>query len=746
MAHTAPVLRRLDTPFTADSTLEYVDPPGRRRLRQAVSLLALATFAGYLLYRGLYTLNPEAPVFSTVVYLAEVHGFFALALYYHQCWALRRRRVPEPPRNLSVDVFITTYNEDVDLLRQTVRAAIAMRYPHQTFVLDDGRRPDVRRLCDELGAQYLTRDTNTDAKAGNWNHAFARTKADFIATFDADHVPRPNFLERTLGFFADPDVALVQVPQAYHNLDSVQHRVDWETRRMYAEQDVFFNLVMPGKDHYNAAFFCGTGAVLRREALEPHGGIITGTITEDLHTSVVLHSEGWKSVYVNEVLVTGLAPMDFRSFDVQRLRWAEGNLRTVAHINPVTARGLTLQQRISYMASLYHWTTGLPKLVYYLAPPWMLLTHTFPIAHFDARFVAIYLTFMTTLLASYKFVSRGTGRLLMDEVFNMASFFTMLRALKRAVLGRRKPSVFVVTDKKGTGQSYTEVLPHFVLLGFSILALGWSWMGLGFGVSEDWFGAGVASFWTVYNMALVGTVLQIALRPAQKRQTVRFRAGFPVEIAGAGQTVGMTADISEGGCTLLWPSALRAGEPLSVTLHLGREQMPLQGRVVASYGRRGAHWVAHGVRFDGLSQAQIDHINDAFFTLVVPTLFSSLSQPSWARRTWALVQAALRGTRRKPRRQLALPVRVSVLGQQWIATTRDVSLGGLSLTLPAEVPVGTVLDVTVLSGEPWTRRLVITRCQSVASEGPFPAWLCGARFDRRAEPREVDTLLEWMAA
>jgi cellulose synthase (UDP-forming) len=154
-----------------------------------------------------------------------------------------------------------------------------MRYPHRTFVLDDGRRTEVKALCDELGCEYVTRDTNEHAKAGNWNHAFARTSGAFIATFDADHVPRADFLERTLGFFADPKVAFVQVPQRYHNLDSLQHRVDWRNRRLYGEQDVFFNLVMPGKDHWNASFFCGTGAVLRRAA--PHGGLVTGTITED---------------------------------------------------------------------------------------------------------------------------------------------------------------------------------------------------------------------------------------------------------------------------------------------------------------------------------------------------------------------------------------------------------------------------------------------------------------------------------
>jgi cellulose synthase (UDP-forming) len=326
--------------------------------------------------------------------------------------------VPAAP-GLKVDVFVTTYNEDVDLLRQTLRAAIAMRYPHQTYVLDDGRRDAVRDLAAELGCRYVTRDNNLHAKAGNWNNAFKQTDADFIATFDADHVPRAEFLDRTLGFFRDPKVAIVQVPQQYHNLDSVQHKVSWKNRRMYGEQDSFFNLVMPGKDNWNAAFFCGTGAVLRREALEPHGGILADTITEDLHTSVVLHSEGWKSVYLNEVLVTGLAPVDLKSFAVQRLRWAEGNLKAAAFANPLTIGNLTINQRISYFASLYHWTIGIPKFIYYVAPPWMLFTGTFPIAHFDRTFVLVYLAFLGTLLGSYRIVSRGKGRLLMDELFNM---------------------------------------------------------------------------------------------------------------------------------------------------------------------------------------------------------------------------------------------------------------------------------------------------------------------------------------
>ncbi len=325
------------------------------------------------------------------VYLAEVHGFLSLFFYFFQIWAPRRRRCPTPSGQFTVDVFITTYNEDEALLRQTARAALALRYPHRTYLCDDGRRPEVEALARELGCGYITRADNRHAKAGNWNNAYAQTTGDLILTLDADHVAQPSLLERTIGYFEDPRVALVQVPQQYHNLDSVQHKVNWDERRMYGEQDVFFDLVMPGKDHWNAAFFCGTGAVLRRAALEPHGGIITGSITEDMHTAIVLHSEGWKSVYVNEILVTGLAPTDVASFLKQRLRWAEGNLKIIFDINPLTCRGLTVAQRLAYFASMFHWTNGLPKLVFYLAPPWMLVSGTFPIAPFDRRLVAIYL-------------------------------------------------------------------------------------------------------------------------------------------------------------------------------------------------------------------------------------------------------------------------------------------------------------------------------------------------------------------
>ncbi len=685
--------------MNADSTREYLDSPARRLARQTVAVIALAVYLAYLVYRARYTLNPEAPIFAALVYLAEVHGFLSLFFYFFQIWAPRRRVCPPPSGRFTVDVFITTYNEDVALLRQTTRAAIAMRYPHATYLCDDGRRPAVAALAQELGCGYITRDDNAHAKAGNWNNAFAHTKGDLILGLDADHVVQPALLERTLGYFEDPKVALVQVPQQYHNLDSVQHQVNWDERRMYGEQDVFFDLVMPGKDHWNAAFFCGTGAVLRRSALEPHGGIITGSITEDMHTSIVLHSEGWKSVYLNEVLVTGLAPTDVSSFLKQRLRWAEGNLKIIFDINPLTCPGLTLPQRIAYVASMFHWTMGVPKLVFYLAPPWMLVSGTFPIAPFDGRLLAIYLANLGAMTVAYKLTSRGRGRVLMDEFFNMLNTFTLLQALWRFAVQGRRNGGFVVTSKKGGDSSGRMVLPHMVMLGVSMLAINWSLMGLGFGITEDRFGAGIGIFWTVYNMALVAGVLSLAVRPRQKRDTSRFRASFVVTSHdGPAARTGMTANLSAGGCLLLWPEPLGSGTARRFDLQLPGGVLAVEGAVVTSHARTADGWYPHGIRFAGDGIAIADAVNEAIFDTVVPELLHGLRRPSLVVRLASRAAMAVRRrlTPRAARRPVRVPVHVTThSGQRVFATTRDMSATGLSIVSGVRMEPGSRVLVRV---------------------------------------------------
>lgn len=719
----------------ADSTLTYVDSPRRRLVRKVAALLGVTVYLGYLVYRGLCTINPDALVFSLAVYFAEVHGFFSLVFYYFQIWEIRGRRVPPLVAGLSVDVFVTTVNEDVDLLRQTVRGAINMRYPHRTFVLDDGRRAEVRALCAELGCEYVTRDTNEHAKAGNWNNAFRQTTGEFIATFDADHVPRADFLERTLGFFMDPAVAIVQVPQRYHNLDSLQHRVNWRGRRMYGEQDVFFNLVMPGKDHWGASFFCGTGAVLRRAALRPHGGLLTGTITEDMHTALALQAEGWKSVYLNELLVTGLAPMDFASYSSQRLRWAEGNLKIIRQINPLTHGGLSVAQRICYFASMYHWTIGFAKVVFYTAPPIILFTGQFPIANFDRTFVAIYAAHLVSLVGSYKMLSRGTGRIVMDEIFNMANFYTLLVAAKRFVFGRRAGG-FVVTSKRGEAEGAERaVLPQYVLIGLTVTSLVWSTLGLGFGVTDDVVGAGIATFWALYNLALMLVVVGLATRPVQKRRAVRFRASVPIELLDvpANGRLAVSLDLSEGGCTLLWPGDLAVGARLRLRVHLGPGAVDCDGRVMSVHPRQRGGWVGYGMQFDQLSPENTDRLADAIYNMAVPEIFARLSRPSMpvrmAKRLVGRLTGRLRA--RADRHDACLPIRVQSSGGEFLATTRNLGEGGLNLISPRPMAAGSIVRLILRSPEgEWSSPATVVRSRPIESAVPdLRTWQVGLRVD-----------------
>ncbi len=737
--------------FDADTTLVHSDSPRRHTHRHVVALIAVAVYMVYLAYRGFYTLNPDALVFSLAVYLAEIHGFFSLVFYYFQVWTLRTRTVRPLEAPLTVDAFITTYNEDVDLLRQTVRAAIGMRHPHRTFVLDDGRRPAVRALCAELGCEYVTRPDNAHAKAGNWNHAFERTDADLIATFDADHVPRADFLERTLGFFDDPKVAIVQVPQRYHNLDSLQHRVGWRERRLYGEQDVFFNLVMPEKDHWNASFFCGTGAVLRREALTPSGGLLTGTITEDMHTALALQAAGWKTVYLNELLVTGLAPMDFSSYSSQRLRWAEGNLKIIRHLNPLTSPGLTFAQRMCYFASMYHWTIGFPKLVFYLAPPLILFTGMFPIVRFDRQFLLFYGAHLLSLVVSFRVLSRGSGRLFMDELFNMANCFTLLLAGKRFLFGRGEGK-FVVTSKRGgEGSEDVAVLPHYVLIGVTVLALVWSWLGLGFGVSDDLVGAGVATFWALYNLGLTVIVVSLARRPPQKRQSVRFKAAVPIEVLGSklAPSAGVTIDVSEGGCTALWPRAIPVGTRLRLRLHFGPRTVVCDGEIRTIRVRRRSSWVDHGVYFIQPDQHTTDCLADAIYNTAVPEIFTRFGpQRRLARRWYAFTSRLGVGSGvRAIRREASLPVRVVDGVGEFLATTRDLSMSGLSVIAPRAIEVGTDVRVHLVSGDrEWRTVATVVRAVPIVAARPeFSSWHLGLRL-HASDANKLDRLLVEEAA
>lgn len=200
-----------------------------------------------------------------------MHGFVSLFLFFFQIWNPKERSSPPAPSGLSIDIYIPTYNEDISIIRKTALSCVNIRYPHKTYILDDGNRPELAKESVSWGCEYIVRKERVDAKAGNLNHALQRTGGDYIAIFDADFIPQLNFLDKTMGYFQDQKVSFVQTPHNYYNVDSFQFRIDKKKEKSWNEQDIFHKLMMPCRDYWNSTFFTGTTAVFRRKALEDIG-------------------------------------------------------------------------------------------------------------------------------------------------------------------------------------------------------------------------------------------------------------------------------------------------------------------------------------------------------------------------------------------------------------------------------------------------------------------------------------------
>ena len=215
-----------------------------------------------------------------------------------------------------------------------------------------------------LGAEYLRRDSNEHAKAGNVNNALRLTDGEFFVLLDADFVPRPELLHEMLPHFADPTVAFVQSPQVYRNLDTLV------SRGAAFMQSVFYTLIQPGKNRFNAAFCVGTNVVFRRAAVDELGGIYEKSKSEDIWTSILLHERGWRSIFTPQVLAIGDTPETVEAYTKQQLRWAQGGFEILLRHNPLSRkRRLTLDQRVQYLGSSAFYLTGVAPALLLLVPP-----------------------------------------------------------------------------------------------------------------------------------------------------------------------------------------------------------------------------------------------------------------------------------------------------------------------------------------------------------------------------------------
>lgn len=535
------------------------------RARQGVILLFLAVGVWYLNWR-LVAFNAEHPIFSLLLYSAEVFGFTTAILNIFMTWRLSVRISRPPAMGLKVDVFIPTYNEEVEMVRRTALAARAMEYPHETWILDDGNRKAMRELAQSLGVRYLARDNNEHAKAGNLNHALPYSTADLIATFDADHAPRHDFLIKTLGYFDDPEVAFVQTPQDFYNLDSFQNRTDAGSRVAWSEQSLFFRVIQRGKDYWNAAFYCGSCAVIRRQSLNSIGGFATGTVTEDIHTSLLLHKKGYRSVYHDESLAYGVAPAKIEPFLKQRVRWGVGAMNVWRKEGILFARGLTLPQRLNYLATVLAYFDGWQKAFFYFAPVYVLMAGAMPIDVDGWVFLLHFVPYYLLNFLAFEEISRGYGRSLLIEQYNMARFASFAWSTLGVFRMRKR---FGVTAKKMGEHTHSLgfLLPQLAVVSLNALAIpvGITLFYLSGHLPQDGMWANV--LWASINTWLAVLVVRFTVkRGVNRRNEYRFAIPLAARINGV---LGTVDDLSPNGLSfygVLYPVAV--GDRLPVILYL----------------------------------------------------------------------------------------------------------------------------------------------------------------------------------
>ncbi|SNS48961.1 cellulose synthase (UDP-forming) [Granulicella rosea] len=519
---------------------------------------------------------------------AEAYAFAILFLGYMQTlWPLRRTPVPLPddPEDWpSVDLLIPTYNEPLSVVRFTALASMNIDWPADklnVYILDDGKREEFRKFAEDAGIGYMTRDDNKHAKAGNINRAIERLDAPFVAIFDCDHVPTRSFLQVTMGWFLrDRKLAMLQTPHHFYSPDPFERNLG-QFRVIPNEGELFYGIVQDGNDFWNATFFCGSCAVLRRTALDEIGGIAVETVTEDAHTSLRMQKNGWNTAYINIPQAAGLATERLSGHVKQRIRWARGMIQILRTDNPLFAPGLSGWQRLCYFNAMSHFLYALPRLIFLTAPLiYLVLGHT----NVPGYWAAILAYAFPHLVLSSMTNSRIQGQhrhSFWNEIYETVLapyiFLPTMLALINPKLGS-----FNVTAKGGVvNRSFFDARiaqPFLVMMIFNIIGLIIAiprffhiyvpFLGYYFydGTHPGTIVMNVV--WTIFNMIILGVATAVAWESQQRRQTVRVNMSVPADVILADGTVvqGTTIDLSSGGVSMTMdrPYTAAAGESIKL--------------------------------------------------------------------------------------------------------------------------------------------------------------------------------------
>lgn len=443
----------------------------------AVFTISVILGLSYLIWRTAYTIDYSMGtanlIWPMTLLLAETYSFVVFAIFAFASVNFRQKLpslgIKDPNYFPSVDIFICTYNESENILRETINGCKNIEYKNKKiYLLDDGHRENIKKLAQDLGINYIKRETNEGFKAGNINNALKYTGGEIIAIFDADHVPVSTFLLELIDYFKDNNTGIVQTPQHFMNPDPFQKNLV-VGKPMSNEQDLFFRVIQPGLAKWNSAICAGTNFLIRREPLLKIGGLPHNTVTEDMDLGLRLKNLGFLIRYHNKPLAVGLAPETFKDYLQQRLRWAAGTIQIFLFNRGLFFKSLTWPQKTFYMSGLFYYFFGFPRLVFIMSPVLYLLWDIRPLsAHLIEVGIFLIVCYLSKIYFFRK-VAKNYRNFVFTDVYETAVCFYLDIAVIKTLINPRNIK-FNITGK-GVDAAKTDFMmffPQVVLLGFAI--------------------------------------------------------------------------------------------------------------------------------------------------------------------------------------------------------------------------------------------------------------------------------------
>lgn len=524
----------------------------------------------YILWRIFFTIPKGKGYFSLIcaitLLVVEIMGMFEMFVHYRDMSNIEYPHKPEIDEDLypDVDVFVTTYNESVELVEKTINGCVNMEYPDQEkvhiYICDDGNRKEMQEMAMKMGVKYITREEREGAKAGNLNNAMEHSNSPLIATFDADMIPMHDFLMATVPYFLKNEqakkhgseeeyekIGFVQTPQSFYNLDLFQFNLYSESR-IPNEQDYFYRDIQLSRNKTNSVIYGGSNTVILREALEEVGGFYTRSITEDFATGILIQSKGYICYAIPEVHASGLSPTDLKSLVKQRERWARGCIQTGRRLNILFRRGLRFSQRISYLTSISYWYASIKRFIFIMAP---ILFSVFNVTVVDCDLLGVLIFWLPMYIfssMSLKLFSKSIRNVRWTNIYETILFQPLMISVILETLAISK-NKFAVTQKDKVEDEFKykfiKMLPYYVYIALSLVGTV-RMIVQTFKTNSIVYA--VPLFWIINNLSTLVMAVMFMHGRKQFRRTERFNVSIDCNIKQNNYEINTkTMDISEGG-------------------------------------------------------------------------------------------------------------------------------------------------------------------------------------------------------